>query len=159
MLLVCSKTTMGTLHLSRSQGLPEKVQEEEGGYTFFWSGRSEEEQRESGVCLAVKNCLAAKLPTLPAAISDQIQTLHIPLQRKHHITIINFYVPTLTNPSEVKEAFYNEVKTTISSVATSDKLMMLGDFNAWVGRECTVWPGVIRCQGVSTVTAMDYCSS
>ena len=51
------------------------LQEEEGGYTFFWSGRPEGEWRESGVCMAIKNCLAAKLLTLPVAINDQIQTL------------------------------------------------------------------------------------
>ena len=59
------------------------------------------------------------------------------------------YAPTLTNPSDVKDAFYSVLKTTIISMATSDKLLLLGDFNAQVGREFTVWPGVIGCQGVS----------
>ena len=67
----------------------DELQEEEGGYTFFWSGRPEEEQRQSGICLAIENCLTAKLLTLPVAVNDQIQTLHIPLQGKHHLTIVN----------------------------------------------------------------------
>ena len=96
-----------------------------------------------------KDCLAAKLLTLSVAINDRIQTLCIPLQGKQHLTIVNIYAPPLTNPSEVKEAFYSELTTTISSVVTSDKLLLLGNFNAWVGREFTVWPGVIGCQGAS----------
>ena len=91
----------------------------------------------------------AKLLTLTAAINDQIQTLHVLLQGKQHLTIVNVYAPTLANPSEVKEAFDSELKTTINSVATFDKLLLLGDFNAQVGRKFTVWPGVIGCQGVS----------
>ena len=65
-----------------------------------------------------------------------------------YLTIVDVYAPTLTNPSEVEEAIYSELKTTISSVATFNKLLSLGDFNAQVGRELIVWPGVIGCQGV-----------
>ena len=125
------------------------LHEEEGGYTFFWSDRPEREQRESGVCLAMKNCLPTKLLTLPLAVNDWIQTLHIPLQEKWHFTIVIVYASNLTSLSEVKETFYGELKTAISSVATSNKLLLLGDFNAQVGREFTVWPGVVGCQGVS----------
>ena len=99
------------------------LHKEEGGYTFFWSGRPEGEWRESGVCLAIKNCLTAKLLTLPVAVNDQIQTLQIPLQGKWHLTIVNVYAPTQADTSEVKEAFYSDLETTISSVVTSDKLL------------------------------------
>ena len=55
--------------------------------------------------------------------------------RKWHLTIVNVYAPTLTNTGEVKKTFYSELKTTISSMATSDKLLLLLDFNAQIGRE------------------------
>ncbi|KAJ8038983.1 Craniofacial development protein 2 [Holothuria leucospilota] len=121
---------------------------EEGGYAFYWSGRPEEERRESGVCLTIKNCLAAKLPTLPVAVNDRIQTLRIPLKRRLFVTILNVYAPTMTNPFETKKEFYGVLRSTISSVPTSDKLLLLGDFNACFGREVDVWPGVIGRQGV-----------
>ena len=123
---MCSKTTTWTLQLSRSQGSLERAQ----------FRRRKEDTHSSGL--------------LPAAVHDQIQTLHIPLQGKCHLTIVNVYAPTLTNPNEVKEAFYSELKTTIISVATSDKLKMLGDSSAQVGRGCTVWPGVTGHWGVSS---------
>ena len=38
-----------------------QLKEVGSGYTFFWSGRSSEERRESGVGFAIKNSLAGKI--------------------------------------------------------------------------------------------------
>ena len=40
------------------------------GYTFFWSGRKKEEQREAGVGFATKSHLVSKLSGLPKGVND-----------------------------------------------------------------------------------------
>ena len=41
-----------------------------GGYSFFWSGRSSQVRRESGVGFAVLTHLASKLTSLPKGVND-----------------------------------------------------------------------------------------
>ena len=50
----------------------------------------------------------------------------------------------MTNDDEVKADFYQSLHTTISA----DKIILLGDFNARVGRDYSIWPGVIGKHGV-----------
>ena len=49
-------------------------------------------------------------------------------------TIVSAYAPTMTYPDEEKERFPESLKATIGRVPRSDKLIVLGDFNARVGR-------------------------
>ena len=39
----------------------------------------------------------------------------------------------MTNPDEITDRFYEELDSLISSVPSSEKLIVLGDFNARVG--------------------------
>ena len=119
-----------------------------GGYTFFWSGRSSEERREAGVGFAIKNHLVNKLDSIPEGLSDRLMKLRLPLSKKRSATLISAYAPTMTNPEENKEKFYEELETLISTIPQSDKLILLGDFNARVGRDRQVWGGVIGHHGV-----------
>lgn len=50
-------------------------------------------------------------------------------------TTISTYVPTLTNPEETKDRFYEDLNAVINSVPGTDKLIILGDFNARVGSD------------------------
>ena len=50
--------------------------------------------------------------------------------------------PAMTNPEEAKDKFYEELGSLIWAVPRSNKLLVLGDFNAWVGRDHVVWDGV-----------------
>ena len=54
----------------------------------------------------------------------------------------------MTNPEEVKEKFYDDLNTLIKSTPRHDKLTLLGDFNARVGKDYTTWSNVIRKNGV-----------
>ena len=81
------------------------------GYTFFWSGCSDEEWRESGVGFAIKSQIVQKLANLPKGISDQLMTLQYPLGHNKCATVISAYAPTMTNPEEVKNRFYDELDT------------------------------------------------
>lgn len=51
-------------------------------------------------------------------------------------------LPTMTNPEDVKDKFYEELDA-LSSVHRTDKLILLGDFNARVGCDAAAWEGVI----------------
>ena len=52
-----------------------------------------------------------------------------------HATLISAYAPTMTNPGEAKDKFYEELDSLISSIPRADKLLILGDFNARVGSD------------------------
>ena len=68
-------------------------------------------------------------------------------------TLISAYAPTMTAPDEEKEAFYEQLNTAISEVPYHQKLILLGDFNARVGRNHTAWPKVLGCHGVGNENA------
>ena len=100
------------------------------GYTFFWSGCAKEEQQEAGVGFAIKNTLVNKLPSLPKGVNDRLISLQLSLPRNKQATIISCYAPTMTNPDEIKEKFYEDLHNLTGSVPKSDKLILLGEVNA-----------------------------
>ena len=123
--------------------------EKGAGYTFFWSGRAEEERREAGVGFAVKTSLVGKLEGLPKGVNDRLMTLKLPLSHgKKHATFVSAYAPTVTNPDDVKDRFYEDLNAVIEAVPKSDKLFILGDFNARVGSDSVTWDGVIGKYGI-----------
>ena len=65
-----------------------------------------------------------------------------------HATIVSAYAPTMTNPDEVKDKFYNILNNIISATPRTDKLILLGDFNARVGTDHQTWEGVIGSEFV-----------
>ena len=54
----------------------------------------------------------------------------------------------MTNPDEFKDKFYNDLDSVICAAPRTDKLILLGDFNARVGTDHQTWEGVIRFEGV-----------
>ena len=119
------------------------------GYTFFWSGRQPEVRREVGVSFAIKSALVSKLVGPPKGINDRLISVRIPLSHgKKFVTFVSAYAPTMTNPDEVKDKFYEDLNALISNVPTNDKLIILGDFNARVGCDSESWDGTIGKHGV-----------
>lgn len=119
------------------------------GYTFFWSGRGPEERREAGVGFAVKTSLVGKLAGPPKGVNDRLMTMRLPLYRgQKFATIVSAYAPTMTNPDETKDKFYEDLNAVIATVPNADKLIILGDFNARVGRDSVSWEEVIGKHGV-----------
>ena len=59
-------------------------------------------------------------------------------------TIVSAYAPTMTNPDEVKDKFYDDLDNIISAHI----LILLGDFNSRVGTDHQTWKGVIGSEGV-----------
>ena len=79
--LACYKVDIAALSETH---LPDEGQlmEHGCGYTFFWSGCSDEEWRESGVGFAIKSQIVKKLANLPKGISDRLMTPQLPLGHK-----------------------------------------------------------------------------
>ena len=74
--------------------------------------------------------------------------MRLPLRGKSFLTLISAYAPTMTNSDEEKERFYGDLDKTIASVPSSDKLLIMGDFNARVGRDNVTWQKGLGSHGV-----------
>ena len=77
--------------------------------------------------------------------------LRLPLTKSRHLTIISAYAPTLTNSDETKEKFYEDLDQLIRSTSPSDKLLIMGDFNARVGKDQSSWKRILGSQGVGKI--------
>ena len=119
--------------LSETRLAEEGILKEVGaGYTFFWSGRKKEERREAGIGFAIKSYHVSKTSGLLTGINDRLMTLILPLSGKTHATIVSATAPKMTNPDEIKDKFYDDLDSMISATPLTDKLILLGDFNARV---------------------------
>ncbi|XP_076044843.1 uncharacterized protein LOC143027437 [Oratosquilla oratoria] len=123
------------------------------GYTIFWKGKAPEEPRIHGVGFANRSQLVQQHNLAPKAISERLMTVRIPITRDRHITLISVYAQTLTSPDEDKGAFYTQLDHTIQRVPANDKLVVLGDFNARLGKDHRLWEGIIGHHGIGNCNA------
>ena len=63
------------------------------------------------------------------------------------VSVIQVYAPTEDNKNVVKDDFYEQLEGTVRGVPKQDKLVVLGDVNARVGRNVIVWGDVIGKHG------------
>ncbi|KAL8612440.1 hypothetical protein ACOMHN_058568 [Nucella lapillus] len=127
------------------------VAEPKGGYTFFWKGKGQDEERIHGVGLAIKSTLLRQLPDLHTAINERLMNLRFSMNRSRHVTVISAYAPTLTSSDEAKDTFYEELNTLVKATHPEDKLILLGDFNARVGMDSASWKGVLGPHGTGKI--------
>lgn len=116
-----------------------QITEVNGGYTFFWKGKSGEESRESGVGFALKTSLVNKLEELPLGSSDRLISLRLPLQGGRYVTVISVYAPTMGYNEDEIMLFYADLRQLISKIHKNDKILLMGDFNARVGTNHEIW--------------------
>ena len=83
-------------------------------------------------------------------------TLRLPLARNYHMLIISAHVQTLPAEEEVTDGFYEDLHTILQTANARDKIALLGDFNATVGRISDLWDGVIGSHGVGKMNANDF---
>ena len=108
------------------------------GYTLFWSGRGKVEHRQSGVGFMLKNAIANKLHTLPTGLTASCLFGYLSLSLPTYdqfVTLVSVYSPTLQADLAVREAFYSDLHCLIARTDPKVKLIILGDFNARVGRD------------------------
>ena len=132
------------------------LREEVGDYTF-WKRKPQAEDRIHGVRFAIRIALLRSIPVLPVGINERLMKLRIPLSRIRYLAIISAYAPTLTIPDDAKEQFYEQFDQVIRSTPPSDKQVILGDFNARVGRDYSSWKGVLVGHGVGKIYDNGVC--
>ena len=123
------------------------------GYTFFWSGKAANDVREAGVGFAVRTAIVPKLETLPKGFGDRLMTLRLPLAHNTYLTLISAYAPTMVYSEEAKEEFYHTLQGIISAVPARDKLLLMGDFNARIGKDQDAWPSVMGPHGIGKMNS------
>ena len=124
-------------------------------YSFFWSGKPEGEKRGAGVGFPIKNDIITNLTEMPRPVSDRIMMIRLPLSKDNCASIISMYALTMTNPDENKEAFYNQLASVLSGIPCRDKLLLIGDFNARIGRDNDKWPLVMGKHGIGKCNSND----
>ena len=90
----------------------------------------------------------AKLTEMPHPMSDRIMTMIIPLTKDRNATIVSVYAPTMANHEENKETFYSQLKGTLRIIPITDKLLLIGDFNARIARENDKWSSALGKYGI-----------
>lgn len=124
------------------------IKESGSNYTIFWKGKKTDERRIHGVGFAVKTKLVEQYTLTPTTINERLITLRIPLRHGNHLTIISVYAPTLDSEDFIKDSFYDSLHSTIQNIPKSDKLVIMGDFNARVGRDHQTWKGILGPHGI-----------
>ena len=124
-------------------------------YTFFWSGLPTVVRRIHGVGFAVRTALLLSTQESPIAIDERLMTLRLPFAKNRFATFVSVYSPTLDSSDDVKDRFYDTLYSTLRRISQDDKIILLGDFNARVGRNHDVWHGVIGHHGVGNMNSSD----
>ena len=130
----------------------------ERSHTIFWSGG---EKKEAGVGFAINYKLVAQGMN-PNPINDRLMTLRIQLRSGVHRTLISAYAPTMQRTQEEKEQFYEKLGD-CQDMAKNDNTIILGDFNASVGKDWKLWPSVIGKHGVGKMNSngimlLEFCT-
>ena len=128
----------------------------ERSHTIYWSGGKD---KTAGVGFAVSNKFSH---INPVPISDRIMTARVELKNNVHLTLISVYGPTMQRPELEKEQFYEQLGECITS-AKGDAVIVLGDFNARVGKDWESWPSVIGRHGVGHMNSnglmlLEFCT-
>ncbi|VDL93148.1 unnamed protein product [Schistocephalus solidus] len=90
-----------------------QLEEVGAGYTFFWSGRPKAQRRHAGVTFVIRRDIVGRLPCLP--------------QVRHHYQRLR---SPMTTFDAAKGKFYEDLHALLATVPKTDKLVVLGDFNA-----------------------------
>ena len=80
-------------------------------------------------------------------------TLRLPIAKNRFATFVCVYAPTLDSADDVKDRFYDTLYSTLRSISRSDIVILLGDFNARVGRNHGISQGVIGHHGVCNMNS------
>lgn len=121
----------------------------EKAYTFFWKGHPT--NKIHGVGFAIKNTITKKLGQIPLGITERLMTLRYPIMDNTFINFICAYAPTLKDSTEAKEQFYQQLEEVLIKIPKNERIVLLGDFNARVGKQADLWPGVIGKHGIGNV--------
>ena len=138
------------------------ITEHGAGYTFFLKGLPEGERQIHGVGIAIRSKLLADLKgNYPAGTNARLMKMVFPLKRCM-LHIISAYAPTAGHDDD-KDQFYDQLNQLFKEIPASDKILLLGDFNARVGADHEGWDGVLGSHGIGSenangTTLLSFCS-
>ena len=66
---------------------------------------------------------------------------------------MSVYATTLDSSDDVIDRFYDTLYCILRRISRKDKIILLGDFNARVGRNHDIWQGVIDHHGVDNMNS------
>ncbi|XP_008480910.1 craniofacial development protein 2-like [Diaphorina citri] len=126
-----------------------RLNERGGGYTYFWSG-SNETSNNHGVAIAVKTKLVSKgVISEPTCINERLMSINI-IEGNSKTVFISCYAPTNVQEDNVKEAFYEDLRSMIRNIPKTYGIIIAGDLNARVGTDYNQWKGVIGRHGLGS---------
>ena len=90
-------------------------------------------------------------------------SLILPIQDNKFAAVLSVYAPILQAETGVKKAFYRDLQNLLQEVDSKDKLLILKDFNARVGRDFKLWKGVLGRHGIGNCNdngrlRLEFCS-
>ena len=93
----------------------------------------------------MKSELGGEISELLKDIDKRLMTLRLPLSGNKHAQIVNVFTPTVAEPDEVNDKFFNDLDHVISATRRTYKIILFGAFNF---RFCTctyhqTWEGSI----------------
>ena len=103
-----------------------------GGYTYYWSGRSDGFHAQ-GIAVAVSNNLTPMIIEV-TSINERIMRRRI----RHSLGVISLVsenAPTEASDLNVKDAFYATLESAVDRCPRRDTVLILGDFNASTGTD------------------------
>lgn len=111
---------------------------------------------------AIRNDLLNQSDLNPIPINDRISTLRVMLKNNDYLTLISVYGPTMQRTLDEKEQFYEQRGDCLED-AQNDRIVVLGDLNARVGKDWWSWPSVIGKHGVGNMNSyglmlLEFCS-
>ena len=120
-------------------------EKEVDGVEVVYSGVTEERVK-GGVAVLISENLSVGVKEW-RCVNERLMKVRLKLENRW-LTVVQVYAPTEDSAEELKTSFYDSLEELLASVPKSDQLVVMGDFNARVGRDATTWNGVIGKHGV-----------
>ena len=123
-------------------------------YTFlFWVCLPKDARRILGVGFAAWTSILPCTQESCIEIDERLMTLRLKLAKNRFATFVSVHAPTLDSSDYVKDRFYDTLYSTLRIILRNDKIILLGDFNARVGRNHDIWQGVIGHHGAGNTNS------
>jgi exonuclease III len=126
-------------------------------YTFFWSGRKQDERREAGVGFAIRSNLVKNLESLPKGFNDRLMVMQLPLPVGKKASLISAHAPTMTNPGKAKDKIDEVFNSLLPSIPKEHKLLVVGvsmsELDVTIGLGRVPWANMTEARPTPTVSS------
>ena len=121
------------------------------GSNFYWFGKPINDPREQSIRFTISDQISHMVTSEPTGINPRIMSVRFKTGYNQFITLLSIHAPTVCHPDEAKDELYDRLPMAVRTVPQKDKLLLIGDFNARVGRDPVLWPKVLGEYGIGSV--------